>query len=134
VNIYNTYRPRNEDIGKSKLPIDLKNYDLLEGDMIVSRNSLASDENTQTNARKRKKRKIILEKHPSGFTSRWPHKIIPYTFEYFDPVSDIQMKNTILMAINHWETKTCIRFEPFDKQKHRLTHRGRVVFSKSDGG
>ncbi len=62
---------------------------------------------------------------------KYPKKHL--TFEYFDPVGDIHMKNTILMAINHWETKTCIRFEPFDKQKHRLTHRGRVVFTKSDG-
>jgi hypothetical protein len=68
-----------------------------------------------------------MEKHPSGFTSRWPHKIIPYAFEYFDPVGDIHMKNTILMAINHWDTKTCIRFEPFDKQKHRLTKKIIVI-------
>jgi hypothetical protein len=97
------------------MPIDLKNYDILEGDMIVSHSVLNGDQNINKTASKRKKRKIIMEKHPSGFTSRWPHKIIPYAFEYFDPVGDIHMKNTILMAINHWETKTCIRFEPFDK-------------------
>ena len=48
--------------------------------------------------------------------------------------NDLSFKLLILNAIDHWEQKTCIKFEPYDKEKHRATHKGKVVFTKSEGG
>ena len=32
---------------------------------------------------------------------------------------DYQVKQNVLAATQHWHQRTCIRFEPYDPQRHR---------------
>ena len=41
------------------------------------------------------------------------------------------MRARVLDAINHWETFTCLKFEPYDKIKHKL-FRSKIVFQQGN--
>lgn len=83
----------------------------------------------------RPKRKIIAETSPFGDSNRWPGGVIPYVFtsnigrNYFSRKSpdqyrvffviDFGVRQRVMTAIQHWHQRTCIRFEPYNPQRHR---------------
>jgi hypothetical protein len=82
----------------------------------------------------RVKRKVIAETNYFGGSNRWPRGVVPYEFtsdigrlsfilETFivDDISfktDYRVQQNVLNAIQHWHQHTCIRFEPYDPQRH----------------
>ena len=59
--------------------LNLTNYQLVEGDMILPKKHLFK---TKINSHSRRKRKIMKATYASGFSSRWPLKTVPYEFDY----------------------------------------------------
>lgn len=59
--------------------LNLTNYQLVEGDMILPKKLLFK---TKINSHSRRKRKIMKSTYASGFSSRWPLKTVPYEFDY----------------------------------------------------
>ncbi len=62
-----------------KMKLNLSEYDLVEGDMILPKKFLFAK---KSNSHSRFKRKIMRAVYASGFSSRWPLKIVPYEFDY----------------------------------------------------
>ena len=77
-NIFNAYKPINEGGRANKLTLNSSDFYVVEGDMIMSKSSFENSVKTHT----RHKRKIVKETYASGFSSRWPHKLVPYEFDY----------------------------------------------------
>ncbi len=79
------------------------------------------------------KRKIVAETNRYGQSNRWPGGVVPYEFisgigRLFCPIKklmdfilfkiDYRVQQNVLTAIQHWHQRTCIRFEPYDSQRH----------------
>ncbi|UJR34094.1 hypothetical protein I4U23_021504 [Adineta vaga] len=64
---------------------------------------------------KRTKRKVIAETNRFGSSNRWPGGVVPYDF--LSNIDD-RVRQKVLRAIQHWHQRTCIRFEPYNPQRH----------------
>ncbi|CAF0851656.1 unnamed protein product [Adineta steineri] len=87
---------------------DNKKY-VAHGDILIP-----IEELEQTNS-KRSKRKIVAETNRYGTSNRWPRAVVPY--EFISGI-DYRVQQNVLTAMQHWHQRTCIRFEPYDSQRH----------------
>ncbi|CAF0843095.1 unnamed protein product [Brachionus calyciflorus] len=87
--------------------------DVIEGDILLRKEDTID----------RSKRKIINEiNFRKDQPTRWPQKIVPFEFA---PNFPPDMRDLFLEAVDHWQKYTCIKFEPYDQDKHPL-HRSRL--------
>lgn len=118
--------PNNDEIKESLIKFqtqpeesqitELSGLELIEGDILIEKKP------------KRKRRKIINEfEIESNWLTRWPDGIIPYEINMR---MSSEMIQRIKDAINHWETNTCIRFELYNRNRHRA-YSSKVVFTPS---
>ncbi|CAF1098730.1 unnamed protein product [Adineta steineri] len=87
---------------------DNKKY-VAHGDILIP-----IEELEQTDS-KRSKRKIVAETNRYGTSNRWPRAVVPY--EFISGI-DYRVQQNVLTAMQHWHQRTCIRFEPYDSQRH----------------
>jgi hypothetical protein len=114
---------------------------LVEGDMVMSRKSeiVSKYIEPMTTKKKKKKqrrfkRKIIKKFSYLDATTRWPLKLIPFEFDIGMMAADDSFKKRIYSAIDHWEKNTCLKFEHYQREKHKNTHKAKLVFVKSETG